>query len=279
MRACMRSAIFVWLAAAAVVPAVARANELGPVAAESVCSAKDHAFCCADQEAASRPGCCKVSGDCNVDISKRRFYISGSIGASSGMLQSGGINTEGGFENTGRASGRLLATGGAIGQAFERSNGLLRLEIEGRGRSLLVGQTNSFEPPTPTFFYETRVRDSWSLMANAWRDWNFTDRVGVYVGGGIGVSGYRLTVDDSVVSGYGNMTAFAGQVGTGVTFKLTDQITLDLGYRFFGTKSSSLPINLSPNDGSAGTYRSNLYANELLLSVRIYDPFSSRSVR
>jgi opacity protein-like surface antigen len=75
------------------------------------------------------------------------------------------------------------------------------------------------------------------------------------------------------------MTAFAGQVGTGVTFKLTDQITLDLGYRFFGTKSSSLPINLSPNDGSAGTYRSNLYANELLLSVRIYDPFGSRSVR
>ena len=89
----------------------------------------------------------------------------------------------------------------------------------------------------------------------------------------------RLTVDDSIVIGYGKMTAFAGQVGTGMTFKLTDRITLDLGYRLFGTKSSSLPINVLPEGGSAGAYRSNLYANELLLSVRIYDPFSSRSVR
>lgn len=282
MIACMRGVGLVWLAAATFMPAVTRADAIGPVAAESVCTAEDHAFCCADQEGASRPSCCKVSGDCNFGISKRRFYISGNIGASSGTLQSGGINTEGEFENTGRARDKLLAAGGAIGEAFERSNGLLRLEIEGRGRSLLAGKTNSFRPPTPTFFYETRVRDSWSLMVNAWRDWNFTDRLGVYAGGGIGVSGYHLTVDDSVVIGSGKMTAYAGQVGTGMTFKLTDRITLDLGYRLFGTQSSSLPINLngsSETGSAAGTYRSNVYANELLLSVRIYDPFFSRSVR
>jgi opacity protein-like surface antigen len=116
-------------------------------------------------------------------------------------------------------------------------------------------------------------------MANAWRDWNLTDRLGVYAGGGIGVSGYRLTVDDSVVSGYGQMTALAGQVGTGMTFKLTDRITLDLGYRLFGTDSSSLPITVNDSGASAGTYQSNFYSSELLLSVRIYEPFSSRSVR
>jgi opacity protein-like surface antigen len=262
-------------------PAATWADEIGSVSAESVCSADDNAFCCADQSSGSRSGCCKVSGDCDVDIPKRRFYITGIIGASFGTLQSGGTNTEGSFENTGGASDNLLAVGGAIGEAFERPNGLLRLELEGRGRSLLTGQTNSFEPPTPTYFYETRFADSWSLMANAWRDWNLTNRLGVYAGGGIGVSGYRLTVDDSVSSGYGQMTTFAGQVGTGMTFKLTDRITLDVGYRFFGTDASSLPITVNGSGGiTAGTYRSNFYASELLLSVRIYEPFfSSRSVR
>ena len=262
-----------------VMPAVTRADDIVPVSTELACSAEDYASCCVDQAGSLGPGCCKVSGDCDVDIPKRRFYITGIIGASFGTLQSSGTNTEGDFENTGGASDNLLAAGGAIGEVFERSNGLLRLEVEGRGRSLLAGQTNSFEPPTPTYFYATRVADSWSLMANAWRDWNLTDRLGVYAGGGIGVSGYRLTVDDSVVSGYGQMTAFAGQVGTGMTFKLTDRITLDLGYRLFGTDSSSLPINVLGGGAPAGTYQSNFYSTELLLSVRIYEPFSIRSVR
>ena len=279
MGACMRGATLAWLAAAAVMPAATRADDSVPVSTELACSAEDQAFCCADEQSGLGPGCCKVSGDCDFDTPKRRFYITGIIGASFGTLQSGGTNTEGNFENTGGASDNLLAVGGAIGEAFERSNGLLRLEVEGRGRSLLAGQTNSFEPPTPSYFYETRVADGWSLMANAWRDWSLTDRFGVYAGGGIGVSGYRLTVDDSVSNGYGEMTSFAGQVGTGMTLKLTDRITLDLGYRFFGTESSSLPITVNDSGRPAGTYRSNFYANELLLSVRIFEPFSSRSVR
>jgi opacity protein-like surface antigen len=261
-------------------PAATRADDIVPVSTELACFAQGHALCCADQASSSGPDCCKVSGDCDVDIPKRRFYITGIMGASFGKLRSGGGNTEGDFQNTGQASDNLLAVGGAIGEAYERSNGFLRLEVEGRVRSPLVGQTNSFEPPTPTFFYKTRADNGWSLMVNAWRDGNLTDRWGVYAGGGIGVSGYRMSVDDTIVSGNGQMTAVAGQVGTGMTFKLTDQITLDLGYRFFDTASRSLSIKVNDSGGqTAGRYRSSFYASELLLSVRIYDPFSSRSVR
>ena len=223
------------------------------------------------------PGCCD---DLDADCPSRRFYITGIIGASFGTLQSGGINTEGDFPNTGRATDSLLTAGGAIGMAFDRDNGLLRLEVEGRGRDALQGSTNSFEPPTPTYFYSVRATDGWSVMTNAWRDWNLTERLGFYTGGGIGAGGYRLSVDDSVVSGYGHVGGFAWQAGTGTTYRITNRTTIDLGYRFFDTVSDSLPLTAGgPGGPPAGSYVSNFYASELLLSVRIYEPFRSRPGR
>ena len=222
-------------------------------------------------------GCCD---DLDADCPSRRFYITGIIGASFGTLQSGGINNEGNFPNTGRATDSLLTAGGAIGTAFDRDNGMLRLEVEGRGRDALQGSTNSFEPPTPTFFYSVRASDGWSVMTNAWRDWYLTERLGFYGGGGIGAGGYRLSVDDSVVSGYGHVDGFAWQAGTGTTYRITNRTTIDLGYRFFDTVSDSLPLTLGgPGGPPAGSYVSNFYASELLLSVRIYEPFRSRTVR
>jgi len=222
-------------------------------------------------------GCC---GGLDADHQARRFYITGIIGASFGTLQSGGTNMEGDFSNTGRANDSLLTAGAAVGMAFDRSAGLLRLEVEGRGRDALSGLTNSFEPPTPTYFYSVRAADGWSVMANAWRDWYLTDRLGFYGGGGIGAGGYRLTVNDTVVSGYGHMSGFAWQAGTGTTFQVTRRTTLDLGYRFFDTVSDSLPLTTNGSGGlPAGSYVSNFYASELLLSVRIYEPFRNRPSR
>jgi opacity protein-like surface antigen len=220
-------------------------------------------------------GCCDIAaaGCCDPSYrdSGRRFYITGIIGASFGVLQSGGINEAGNFPNTGRASDSLFTAGGAAGTAIDRDDGMLRLEVEGRGRDALQGSTNSFAPPVPTYFYSVRAVDGWSVMANAWRDWQLTERFGVYTGGGIGAGGYRLTVSDGVVSGYGHMAGFAWQAGTGTTYQLTERTTLDLGYRFFDTVSDSLP--LSTGGTPAGSYVSNFYASELLLSVRIYEPF------
>ena len=222
-------------------------------------------------------GCCD---ELDADCPSRRFYITGIIGASFGALQSGGINTVENFPNTGRATDSLLTAGAAVGMAFDRANGLLRLEVEGRGRDALQGSTNSFEPPTPSYFYSVRAADGWSVMTNAWRDWYLTERLGFYGGGGIGAGGYRLTVNDTVVSGYGHVGGFAWQAGTGTTYQLTERTTIDLGYRFFDTVSDSLPLTAIGSGGApAGSYVSNFYASELLLSVRIYEPFRSRPTR
>jgi opacity protein-like surface antigen len=76
------------------------------------------------------------------------------------------------------------------------------------------------------------------------------------------------------------MGGFAWQAGTGTTYQLTKRTTIDLGYRFFDTVSDSLPLTALGSGGiPAGNYQSNFYASELLLSVRIYEPFRSRSVR
>ena len=257
-------------AAVSVMPSVG-ADEIGLDSHLLTPVADDRGF--EDQAA----GCCD---DLDADCPSRRFYITGIIGASFGTLQSGGLNTEGDFPNTGRATDSLLTAGFAGGMAFDRNNGLLRLEVEGRGRDALQGSTNSFEPPTPSYFYSVRAADGWSVMTNAWRDWYLTERLGFYGGGGIGAGGYRLTVNDTVVSGYGHVGGFAWQAGTGTTYQLTEWTTIDLGYRFFDTVSDSLPLTVIGSGGApAGSYVSNFYASELLLSVRIYEPFRSRSTR
>jgi len=254
-----------------------------------LCGCESAAACDRDHGAACADSCCEgsssdepVAGCCgglDDECSTRRCYITGIIGASFGTLQSGGTNTEGNFLNTGRANDSLLTAGAAVGMAFDRSAGLLRLEVEGRGRDALSGMTNSFAPPTPTIFYAVRAADGWSVMANAWRDWYLTERLGFYGGGGIGAGGYRLTVSDPVVSGYGHVGGFAWQAGTGTTFQVTRRTTLDLGYRFFDTVSDPLPLTVTAGGVPAGSYVSNFYASELLLSVRIYEPFRNRPSR
>ena len=276
----MRSLLWrIMLAVTATVAAlpVGRTEEIGQLLAACASDTADEAF--EDQAEDQAAGCCD---DLDADCPSRRFYITGIIGASFGTLQSGGINTEGNFNfpNTGRATDSLLTAGFAGGMAFDHANGLVRLEVEGRGRDALQGETNSFEPPTPIYFYSVRAADGWSVMANAWRDWYLTQRLGFYGGGGIGAGGYRLSVDDGVVSGYGHVGGFAWQVGTGTTYRITERTTIDLGYRFFDTVSDPLPLTAIGSGGiSAGSYLSNFYASELLLSVRIYEPFRSRTVR
>jgi opacity protein-like surface antigen len=76
------------------------------------------------------------------------------------------------------------------------------------------------------------------------------------------------------------MGGFAWQAGTGTTYQITKRTTIDLGYRFFETVPDSLPLTVNGTGGlPAGSYASNFYASELLLSVRIYEPFRSRPVR
>lgn len=216
-----------------------------------------------------------------------RGYVTGIVGGSLATINAGGSTSFLGttqLQTVGSVNDTIFNGGGAIGMAFARPSGLLRMEVEGRARGPMHGQTafgiTSETTSGAVIPLDVTVTNGWSAMTNFWRDYFFTDRVGVYGGGGFGVGGYQYSMqgaDGSIpLSGSSVVNTFAWQVGTGVTYQLSDRITFDTGYRFFAMTPGATPLAVT--DGGliaqpVGSYTSALSASELLLSIRIYEPF------
>jgi opacity protein-like surface antigen len=185
----------------------------------------------------------------------RRFYLSGMIGPSFASVNSPA-------EAALASDDTLFAAGGAIGVAFERTNGRLRLEVEGMGRSTYDAEF--LVPPSPGD--TTILTNNWSVMQNAWRDFMLTDRFGIYGGGGIGAGGYILGEQVEGQKDYADPGAsFAWQFGGGLLWELSDRLTFDVGYRYFHINTITQP-GVEPNQFSA---------SELMFTLRFYEPFRS----
>lgn len=205
------------------------------------------------------------------------WYVSGIVGGSFLAVASGGANTLAPADNFGTATGGVFTGGGALGLEMPLQSGAWRAEIEGRQRARLAGQTSFIGDP---FVYDVHAADGWSVTANLWRDVAITERTDVYLGGGIGGGGYRLTVDDQVyAAGYSRVADFAWQAGGGLIWHPSDRIAIDLGYRFFAVGAGSTPLTDSLSGGPAGVYTSSLSASELVLTFRISEPFAALRAR
>lgn len=197
-----------------------------------------------------------------------RFYLAPIIGASWGTLLDDG--TDPFFD------GSLFTAGGAGGVAVARDRGQLRLEFEGRYRDGF-GVSQTFGTTSASL----QVIDNWSAMANLWRDFSVSERFGIYGGGGIGAGGYGFDFNISSASandgifGSNRITAFAWQVGGGVLYALNERVTLDLGYRFYsvGLGDSTLEFIQNGTPIGSDSISTAFAASELLLSIRIYEPF------
>ena len=78
----------------------------------------------------------------------------------------------------------------------------------------------------------------------------------------------------TTVSGTTGITSFAWQAGGGATYAFNDRVTLDLGYRFFSLGSGTADIYITNASGTLqDTVQTQFSASELLLSLRIYEPF------
>lgn len=211
------------------------------------------------------------AGDAQSWSPPPQWYVSGIIGGSFMTATSGGTNTAGGFDNTGSITDGAFTGGGAVGRSVPVDGGRWRLEAEGRGRAALAGITPSVGDP---FFYDIDVTDGWSVTANAWRDIALGDRWAVYLGGGLGGGGYRLTVDDLITAGDSRVAEFAWQAGGGAIWRVAERLELDLGYRFFGLGTGSTPLADTFAGDPAGFYSSSLSASEILLTVRLFEPLA-----
>jgi len=183
----------------------------------------------------------------------RRIYLSGMIGPSFAQVTSPASPAL-------ASDDTLFNAGGAIGVAFERRNGRLRLELEGMGRNTYDAPFNVAPSPGDT----TILTNNWSVMQNAWRDIMLTDRFGIYGGGGIGAGGYILGDQSGGQTVYADPAGnFAWQFGGGLLWEVTHRLTFDVGYRYFHIDTITQPSTL-PNQFSA---------SELMFTLRLYEPF------
>lgn len=265
-----------------VASSVAKAEELGyPIDLSSV---SNEASDTADSVAAEDVLPVSLSDN----IAPPRIYVAGIVGASFATLTNGGAfeSIPGSvFSPNGSVNDTLFTGGGAVGMAFAKSSGQLRMELEGRDRGAMSGPT-TLNVSGGTILdrpMTTTASGVWSFMTNFWRDYDLTDNLGLYAGGGVGIGGYqyqsRSLDPDLVVNGSNTINSFAWQAGTGVTCQISSRVTLDVGYRFFSIGNGTTPLLSSGSvDGGPpyfffGNSVSSFTASELLLSVRIYEPF------
>lgn len=104
-----------------------------------------------------------------------------------------------------------------------------------------------------------------SLLVNVFGVFRDDRRWAPYAGVGAGAA--RIEVSDLKVTGQplasGSDVVFAYQFGTGLDFTLTKRLSLDLGYRFFGT----LRPQFSESNGQK--FKMDYYCHSLVLGLRV----------
>jgi len=198
-----------------------------------------------------------------------RFYLAGIVGSSFATLTSPGLPS---------STDPIFTSGGAAGVAFAAFDRAWRLEVEGRARDPVADTSTLDEFGSTSVIAAT---GGWSATVNLWRDYDLTDRLTCYLGGGIGGGGYRFGVNqdlpvlDTTIAGLGTVGGFAWQAGCGLGWAVTDRITLDLGYRFFAVDGGNVTAEVTQTGIPIDTVRisSAFSASELFFAIRIYEPF------
>ena len=131
----------------------------------------------------------------STQVGQQRFYVTGMLGESFATL------AEPLYQEVSRGSAinrSVLTAGGAAGIAFERDNGRLRIEVEGRGRDDVTAGLNQSLSEDFTANFNWAAADGWSALFNVWRDFSVSEQVDLYLGGGGGGGGYRYSMAGSV---------------------------------------------------------------------------------
>jgi opacity protein-like surface antigen len=113
---------------------------------------------------------------------------------------------------------------------------------------------------------------AYSLMANAWYDFDIGMPITPYVGGGIGMA--LVQMDGHLTSlntgtSYNlhekNDTVFAWQLGVGASYPLSDHTKLTLDYRYFAADGAKLKIEPGFQDGSV---KADFDSSDVMIGLR-----------
>jgi OOP family OmpA-OmpF porin len=152
----------------------------------------------------------------------------------------------------------------AVGIHLDQVLSGLRVEAEGAYRKNHVKGTWQSNTGTPTGISSGTLdydHSTWSVLANAWYDFNVGSSLKPYVGGGIGWAETRIkgTYKGSLAANpnfdFSN-DGFAWQAGAGVNLALTPNIDLGVGYRYFSGPDVTVASDFGANPAT-GSISSN----------------------
>ncbi len=172
----------------------------------------------------------RVEPAADDDPASNEWYVS--------LFGGGVVPEDSGFTSFGYIDNVDFDTGFTIGVAVgaEVAEGL-RGELEFSYLSYAADDYTYFrtQPPVPA----SGDADLYFVLANLWKDFDLGNGFVPYIGGGIGIGVADVDVfpfvpTDDVAVG------LAGQLGAGVRFKITENLTADAGYRFKGILDTTL---------------------------------------
>ncbi|MCH5277948.1 MAG: porin family protein [Desulfovibrionaceae bacterium] len=182
-----------------------------------------------------------------------------------------GAGTLGGDSKTAARAGGALAVGYDFGKTM---NIPVRAELEygiyGRASKTLsaVGEEGSASIKT-----EVGLQ---TLLLNAYYDIGTYSGFTPYVGGGLGLAFVRVEgtvsaapagLEPAGLSFADTRAVFAGQIGLGCSYAITDYAALDLGYRFLLTGNGKAALDLAGIELATVKSKNN-YAHQFMLGVR-----------
>jgi len=180
-------------------------------------------------------------------------YVSGQLGVVS--LMDGDI-TEPGFSGEAQYD-----TGWGIGGAVGHDFGSMRAELE------FTYRINDFDEVSALGTTTSADGDmtSLALMLNGYYDFENSSSVTPYLMGGLGFA--RVEANDLVLSafevGSADDMVFAYQLGAGIGFKVSNEVTLDLAYRYFATSDPEFDVV------GGGTTEMEYGSHNIIFGVRV----------
>jgi opacity protein-like surface antigen len=211
------------------------------------------------------------------------LYLSGGIGISGGTADTGGSTPF--FENSGSDTDSAAMYGFSFGFEMPMNEPLpeqwqhlipnwpVLAEFEAVGGRDYEFLTDGGDPYRTDF-------EAWTVLHNirldipvaapferAFGRIPILHPVTLYVGAGIGISIYEVETTDNVSSGSDDSIAFAWQAGAGLSYSISEYISLDLGYRYVDLGTSEFDLSVGPND--FGNFSLDTAAHELATAVRV----------
>ena len=204
-----------------------------------------------------------VNADQN-SLKSTNVYLSVDYGQQKSKLKSGGFNTIGNFSASDNDEDKGHTIGVKLGLDLK---GKWRFDIAYRKYEDQDYTTDSFLPPTPTFFYISKSKAK-TIMATAYYDLFKFKKLKFYGGLGIGASNVKISTNDGVVGGSVNERKFSWQTEFGAEYPLTNKLMFNIGLRYVDLGKSKINLETVVGAAPAGDFTADLSSREIFLGLR-----------